>query len=73
MPADSNSRQSWQLGYEVAMKTASTRPLRACFPLYSVSLFWPLWAMFSIGGIVNAVLDPHPAACREASGACWGL
>ena len=24
-------------------------------------------------GIVNAVWDPHPAACREASGACWGF
>lgn len=24
-------------------------------------------------GIVNAVWDPNPAACREASGACWGF
>lgn len=24
-------------------------------------------------GIANAVWDPNPAACREASGACWGF
>ena len=24
-------------------------------------------------GIVNAVWDPNPAACREVSGACWGF
>lgn len=24
-------------------------------------------------GIVNAIWDPNPAACREASGACWGF
>ena len=47
------------------MKTASTRPLRACFPLYSSHILAVVGYVFD-WGIVNAVWDPNPAACREA-------